>query len=194
VKADGSIVAWGDNFSGECDVPAPNTGFVAVAAHRHYDTGYSIATAYSLGLKADGSIVAWGDNFYGQCNVPAPNTAFVAVAAGESHALGLKADGSVVAWGDNTYGQCELPSPNSGFVAIAAGGTQSLALKAGRGDLNCDGAVNAFDIEGLVLALLDPAGYAQRYPTCDLNLADLNGDGAVDAFDIEPFIELMSAP
>ena len=53
-------------------MPAPNAGFVAVAAG-----GY-----HSLGLKADGSIVAWGDNGYGQCNVPAPNAGFVAVAGG----------------------------------------------------------------------------------------------------------------
>ncbi len=60
---DGSIVAWGYNRSGQCDVPAPNTGFVAVAA----------GTYHSLGLKADGSILAWGYNYNGECNVPAPN-------------------------------------------------------------------------------------------------------------------------
>ena len=32
LKADGSVVAWGYNFAGPCNVPAPNTGFVAVAA------------------------------------------------------------------------------------------------------------------------------------------------------------------
>ncbi len=50
LKADGSIVAWGDNDYGQCNVPAPNTGFVGVAA----------GDRHSLGLKADGSIVAWG--------------------------------------------------------------------------------------------------------------------------------------
>jgi alpha-tubulin suppressor-like RCC1 family protein len=37
------------------NVPAPNEGFIAVAA----------GGAHSLGLKADGSIVAWGANGYG---------------------------------------------------------------------------------------------------------------------------------
>ena len=32
LKADGSIVAWGSNTDGQCDVLPPNTGFVAVAA------------------------------------------------------------------------------------------------------------------------------------------------------------------
>ena len=48
VKADGSIVAWGDNGYGQCNVPAPNSGFVAVAG------GYW----HSLGLKV----------FYGDLN------------------------------------------------------------------------------------------------------------------------------
>ncbi len=77
----GSIVAWGDNYYGQCNVPAPNTGFVAIAG----------GLFHSLGLKADGSIVAWGYNYFGQCNVPAPNSGFVAVAGGQNHSLGLKA-------------------------------------------------------------------------------------------------------
>ena len=59
------------------------------------------------------------------------------------------------------------------------------------GDLNCDGAVNAFDIEPFLLALFDPEGYLIQYPDCDINLADINGDGAVNAFDIEPFLGLL---
>jgi hypothetical protein len=39
----GAIVAWGLNDQGQCNVPAPNTGFVAVAG------GYW----HSLGLKRD---------------------------------------------------------------------------------------------------------------------------------------------
>src|SRR5262245_53873161 len=72
LRADGSIAAWGSNSSGQCNVPAPNTGYLAVAA----------GGEHSLGLRADGSIVAWGSNLYGQCNVPKPNGGFVAIAAG----------------------------------------------------------------------------------------------------------------
>ncbi len=81
LKADGSIVAWGDNPFGQCDIPPPNSGFVAFAG------GFS----HSLGVKADGSILAWGDNWIGQCDVPAPNSGFVAAAGGYEHSLGLKA-------------------------------------------------------------------------------------------------------
>ena len=116
-------MAWGDNVDGQCNVPAPNTGFVAVSA------GYW----HSLGLKANGTIVAWGANWNGQCNVPSPNADFVAVSAGWfGHCLGLKSDGSIVAWGRGMwdYGQCDVPEPNTDFVAVEAGKSQSLGLKA----------------------------------------------------------------
>ena len=41
----GKVVAWGWNQQGQCDVPAPNTDFVAVVA----------GNDHSLGLKSDGS-------------------------------------------------------------------------------------------------------------------------------------------
>ena len=60
------------------------------------------------------------------------------------------------------------------------------------GDLNCDGVLNAFDIDPFVLALTAPSQYVILYPECDLMLADINGDGFVDAFDIDPFVELLT--
>src|SRR5688572_1001658 len=63
LKPDGSIVAFGDNGSGQCNVPAPNSGFIAVSA----------GGSHSLALRANGSIVGWGSNWDGQLNVPAPN-------------------------------------------------------------------------------------------------------------------------
>ena len=41
LKDDGSIVAWGNNGNGQCNIPEPNTGFMAVAA----------GSWHSLGLK-----------------------------------------------------------------------------------------------------------------------------------------------
>ena len=62
------------------------------------------------------------------------------------------------------------------------------------GDINCDGAIDAFDIEPFLLALFDPDDYAIQYPDCDINNADINADGSIDAFDIEPFLELLFGP
>ncbi len=114
-----TISAWGSNGAGQCDVPSPNSGFIAVAA------GYG----HSLGLRNDGSIAAWGLNDEGQCDVPSPNSGFIAVAAGVTHSLGLRNDGSIAAWGRNNYGQCDVPSPNTGFIAVAVGEHHSLGLR-----------------------------------------------------------------
>jgi hypothetical protein len=179
----GLIVAWGNNDVGQCDVPAPNNAFVAVAGG-----GW-----HSLGLKAGGSIVAWGYNYSGQCNVPAPNTGFVAVAAGYGHSLGLKADSSIVAWGGNWNGQCNVPAPNSGFVAIAGGWYHSLSLTAFYGDLNCDGVINFDDINPFVSALgADPLAWNLANPHCHWLNADCNYDGDVDFDDINAFVAILS--
>ena len=60
------------------------------------------------------------------------------------------------------------------------------------GDLNCDGVLNAFDIDPFVLALTNAAAYPFAFPDCYRMLADCNGDGVVDAFDIDPFVELLT--
>ena len=52
-------------------------------------------------------------------------------------------------------------------------------------DMNCDGAINAFDIEPF-LDLLFGGG-----DPCNTCTGDVNGDGNVDAFDIEPFLACL---
>lgn len=61
-----------------------------------------------------------------------------------------------------------------------------------KGDLNCDGAIDAFDIDPFVLALIDPAGYQTAWPDCDITNADINNDGLIDSFDIDPFVDLLT--
>lgn len=50
LKNDGTVVAWGLNTFGECNVPAGLAGVVAIAG----GFGHSVA------LKADGTVVGWG--------------------------------------------------------------------------------------------------------------------------------------
>ncbi len=59
------------------------------------------------------------------------------------------------------------------------------------GDLNCDGTLDAFDVEAFVLALVDPAAWAAAYPGCDPMLGDINGDEVLDLSDIPPFAALL---
>jgi alpha-tubulin suppressor-like RCC1 family protein len=114
-----SVVAWGNDGLGQCDVPAPNQGFVAL----------SNGLFHGLGLTSDGSIRAWGSNGWEVCTLPSPNRDFVAIASGDVHNLALKSDGSVVAWGSNDYGQSNVPLPNRDFVAVADGYHHCLGLK-----------------------------------------------------------------
>ena len=57
-----------------------------------------------------------------------------------------------------------------------------------RGDANCDGAINAFDIDAFVLALTDDAGWEATYSCGIMCACDINCDGALNAFDIDPFV------
>ena len=85
------------------------------------------------------------------------------------------------------------PAIGSGQTLYVAGWDGYLyAFGPSLGDLNCDGSVNAFDIDPFVLALTDAAGYAAAWPNCNIMNADCNGDGEVNAFDIDPFVELLT--
>lgn len=58
-------------------------------------------------------------------------------------------------------------------------------------DTNCDGSVNAFDIQCFVYAMEGQAAYEANCPGCDWYSADINGDGSVNAFDIQGFVDVM---
>ncbi|MBL8877745.1 MAG: hypothetical protein JNG88_01395 [Phycisphaerales bacterium] len=61
------------------------------------------------------------------------------------------------------------------------------------GDMNCDCALNNFDIDPFVLAITNPDAYAAAFPNCSQSLADINQDGVVNNFDIDPFVECLTA-
>ena len=138
-----TFVAWGSSALGQCNVPAPNTRFVAIAA------GDGLGA--SLGLKADGSIAAWGYDNNGQCRVPSPNTGFIAIdvrdwmcVAGqvsvEIHDVGgrrvwmkdlgeLEPGSHLVRWDGRDARGANLPS-GVYFVRLRCGAVESAAVKA----------------------------------------------------------------
>jgi alpha-tubulin suppressor-like RCC1 family protein len=112
------VIGWGDDSSGQLQVPATTTNVLALAS----------GGDHNLALLADGSVTAWGDNTFNQNTVtPFANQVF-AIAEGDTHSLALKADGSVIAWGDNSSGQTNVPGTVQNAVAIAAGTRFSQAL------------------------------------------------------------------
>ena len=142
VCADGSVVAWGRNSSGQLGnggamdsskfpVRVDATGVLngrtvlAVAAGAYH----------SLAWCADGALAAWGDNGSGQLgngsqtqsNVPVAvnisgvlaGTSLGGVSAGNNSSVARGADGTVAAWGANTYGQLGDNSTNTRLTPVA---------------------------------------------------------------------------
>ena len=116
LKSDGTVVAFGRNSEGQCNVSSW-TGITQVAAGWYY----------TVGLKSDGSVIAVGENTYGQCDVGAW-TGITQVAAGWRYTVGLKSDGSLVAVGENDESQCDVSSW-TGITQVAAGWRHTVGLK-----------------------------------------------------------------
>jgi alpha-tubulin suppressor-like RCC1 family protein len=133
------VTAWGDNSSGQTNVPLDLSNVVAVAG----------GGRHSLALKSDGTVTAWGYNYYGQINVPLGLSNVVSVAGGGVHSLALLSNGTVVAWGAGGplltgsphYGQSIVPGGLGNVIAVAAGAYHSLALRS-------DGSVIAWGYNG----------------------------------------------
>jgi len=130
LKADGTVWAWGGNYSGQLgDGTITQQRLTPVQVRGPGGVGFltdvaAIAAGFghSLALKADGAVWAWGRNDQGQLGdgttgqrltpvqVRGPDgkdflANVAALAAGSSHSLALKADGTVWAWGSNFVGQ-----------------------------------------------------------------------------------------
>ena len=138
LRGDGSVVAWGANFYGQCNVPSLPGGLTYVevgAAGAIDEEGHTVAR------RSDGSIVAWGMNSHGQCNVPAlpAGLTYVEVAAGYRHTVARRSDGSVVAWGDTSNGKCNVPALPAGltYVGITAGGSHTIGLRSDGTAIGC---------------------------------------------------------
>jgi alpha-tubulin suppressor-like RCC1 family protein len=159
VALPGSVVAWGDNTYGQCNVPGGLTNAIAIAAGFYH----------TLALKMDGTVVGWGQNDFGQTNPPVglSNVTEIAAGWGTSFALkrdgtleewgwdggyglkataealtniisisalwdcgmALKSDNTVFVWGKSTHGETNVPAGLSDVVAVSAGGYFCMALK-----------------------------------------------------------------
>jgi alpha-tubulin suppressor-like RCC1 family protein len=116
LKYDGTVVAVGDNYIGQCDV-GNWTDIVEVSA----------GNGHTVGLKSDGTVVAVGSDMHGECEVDGW-TDMVHVAAGGFHTVGVKSDGTVVAVGYNYSGQCNVGNWTD-IIQVAAGGHHTVGLK-----------------------------------------------------------------
>ncbi len=128
LKADGSLVTWGSNGSGQLGI-GNNTANQYAAVKPFQTSGDAFATdskpgfvtsgqEHELDVRSNGNLETWGDNTSGKLGVSLAVTGgvqlptvfvtgnqWVAAAGGDDHSVGLKNDGTVWTWGGNEYGQ-----------------------------------------------------------------------------------------
>ncbi|MRG97018.1 Ig-like domain-containing protein [Polyangium spumosum] len=142
LRADGTIMAWGLNQSGQV-----GNGMSGADAEAHSPTavvGLTDGVAvfadgnYSFAVRADGSAVGWGQNFNGQLGIGGDDTvdrsapdaplsipATLELDPGATHAIGVAPDGAIYTWGWSTNGSLGRPNllnnwayPTPGLVTL----------------------------------------------------------------------------
>jgi alpha-tubulin suppressor-like RCC1 family protein len=147
--ADGTVVAWGKNDSGQLgNTTTTNSRFPVLVSTAGVLAGKPVVAvaaggSHSLALCANGTVAAWGSNYYGQLGNNGTNDSkvpvavstsgvlsgrsVVAIAAGTSHSLALCADGAMAAWGDNFFGQLGYNGFTNSYVPVAVTASGVLA-------------------------------------------------------------------
>ncbi len=152
VKTDGTLWAWGANFSGQLgDETTVNRNTPVQIGTAADWKQVAAGESHSLAVRSDGTLWSWGDNTYGQLGdgttvrrkkpvrVGASSN-WQTVAAGASHSLAIKTDGTLWSWGSNEYGQLgdettkrkKLPVQIGGaasWQSAAAGRSHTVAIK-----------------------------------------------------------------
>ena len=108
LRADDTIVCWGNNDRGQSD--APQGAFKAVTA----------GDRHSCGLRTDDTIECWGDftNEFGQAYTPSGT--FKSVTAGDDHTCAVRTSNTIECWGNNSDGQSDPP----GLLLVAGVGIE----------------------------------------------------------------------
>ncbi len=149
--ADGTLVAWGNNASGQLgDGSTTNRTTPVLVDSSGVLAGkqiiaIAVGSNHCLVQCADGALVAWGDNVYGQLgdgtttvrNKPVlvdrsgvlAGRTITAIATGTAHNLALCADGTLAAWGYNYTGQLGDGTLSLGLRPVSIGRNGVLAGK-----------------------------------------------------------------
>ncbi|MFD7976088.1 hypothetical protein [Streptomyces sp. NPDC059071] len=144
LRANGTVVAWGGNDSGQLGngTNAPSNVPVAVSGLTNV-SAIAAGDIHSLAAQTSGLVKAWGNNLNGQLgngtnsnsNTPVPVCAVgatapcadllagvTAVAGGGSHSLALRTDGTAQSWGGNAFGQLGNGTNTNSTVPVQVSG------------------------------------------------------------------------
>lgn len=154
LKADGSVIGWGDNGYFAATTLSSESNWVAIAAGANFSLGLrrdgtvraagdvvrapadatnmtaivaGPGSRYILLLRSDGALFTWDS--WSTLLPFADATNIVAAAVGSTHVLALQANGRLLGWPDN-YPQAVPPLWATNVIAIAAGWGFSLGLGA----------------------------------------------------------------
>jgi hypothetical protein len=124
IRADGSLLCWGDDSKGQLD-GIPTGTFTSVSA----------GGAHTCAIRDNGTLACWGDDSKGQLD-GIPTGTFTSVSAGGAHTCAIRASddgdfdgGPLVCWGDDSKGQLDEIKAGE-YVTLSSGGAHSCAIKA----------------------------------------------------------------
>ena len=169
LKADGSILTWGDSVNGGSGAPK-DSGYIKI---------YSTRSAFAA-LKEDGSISAWGGS--GGSGAPS-DSGYTKIYSTSGAFAALKADGYISAWGFPSNGRNGAPTYSS-YTKIYSSASAFATIKA-------DGTITAWGGTGGDGEPTD-SGYTKIYSTSGA-FAALKADGSIRVWG-NPFYGGSGAP
>jgi hypothetical protein len=145
-----NVVVWGNNASGQTNVPSSLTNVLAVAS----------GSSFNLALQAGGTMAGWGNNSQGQLNRPAGLTNVVAIAGGTNFTMVI-ADQIPQAISTNAAGYVNhdlvilLPAASPDGLPLSY---HLLSLPATGSLYQCSAGVRGSPISGPNTLVTDPSG------------------------------------
>ncbi|MEL6743817.1 MAG: dockerin type I domain-containing protein, partial [Planctomycetota bacterium] len=150
----GSMLAWGRNDEGQCNVPSDS-------GYQHISAGFY----HSAATRSNETSEGWGTNTFQVLDIP-PQRPFVKIVCGIGHSAGVLPDGSVQMWGFNQFGQTDVPAGT--YAMLTAGQGHTVAIQG----TPCPAAAGEPD-----------ANQNGIHDRCEC-LADLSGDRRVNFIDL----------
>ncbi len=102
----------------------------------------------------------------------------------------IDAGAATLTGGGNLEASVTIGQPDAGTLSGGqfemTGGVWAIASPCDPCDANCDGVIDAYDIEPFIDLLV-----GANPVRCSSCAGDTNGDGVIDAFDIEPFVNCV---